>query len=149
MRSIHFSFFMLVCFFASCIVQAPKYTKVEQVLMLKPGMSRDEVTTTLGIPPYDMRSMNDKGETVLIYKYRVTDRKTVPLFMKAANGVKTTGKWVDLFVTFSGEGMLTKIESCSGCEETKTTERKLDINSLITFFSVTAPAVLVYLGLKD
>lgn len=142
-------FICIACSLCSCIVQAPKYTKIEQVLMLKPGMTRDEVTAALGIPPYDMRSMNEKGETVLIYKYRVTDRKTIPLFMKPSNGVKTTGKWVDLFVTFSWEGKLTKLESCSGCEETKLTEKKIDINTIVTFITVTIPAVLVYLGLKD
>ena len=130
-------------------MQAPKYTKVEQVLAQKPGMTSDEVATTLGIPPYDIQSMNEKGETVLIYKYRVTDRKTVPLFMKAANGVKATGKWVDLFVTFSWDGKLTKIESCSDCEETKTTEQKVNINAVITFITVTVPAVLLYLGLRE
>jgi hypothetical protein len=122
---------------------------VEQVMMLKPGMTRDEVTTTLGIPAYDIKSMNEKGETVLVYKYRVTDRKTVPLFMKPANGVKTTGKWVDLFVTFTWDGKLSKIESCTECEETKPTEQKLNINAVITFITVTLPAVLVYVGLSQ
>lgn len=141
--------FVAICGFSSCIVQAPKYTRIEQVLTLKPGMTKDEVTAALGIPPYDIRSMNDKGETMLIYKYRVTDRKTIPLLMKPANGVRATGKWVDLFVTFSWDGKLTKLESCSGCEETKPTEKRIDINTVVTFITVTVPAVLVYLGLKN
>ena len=149
MRAAHLLLIAIIACLSSCIVQAPKYTKIEQVLSLKPGMTKDDVTTALGIPPYDLRSMNDKGETVLIYKYRVTDRKTIPLLMKPANGMKATGKWVDLFVTFSWDGKLTKLESCSGCEETKTKETKININSLITLITVTVPAILVYLGLQN
>lgn len=136
----------VICCLSSCIVQAPAYTKVEQVLSLKPGMTKEEVSAVLGIPPYDLKSVNEKGETVLIYKYRVTDRKTVPFLMKSSNGVKARGKWVDLFITYGPDGKATSIESCSECEETKPVEKKIDINALLTVITVTIPAILVYLG---
>lgn len=145
----YFLIIIVLCCFYSCIVQAPKYAKVEQVLMLKPGMTKEEVSNVLGIPPYDLKSVNDKGETILIYKYRVIDRKTFPLLMKPANGVKTTGKWVDLFVTYGADGKAISIESCSECEETKPTEKKIDINALITLITVTIPAVLVFIGFSQ
>lgn len=140
--------FSCTLFLSSCIVQAPKYTKVEQVLMLKNGMTREEVSQALGIPPYDIKSMNDSGSVTLIYKYRVTDRKTLPFLLKPANGVKTTGKWVDLFITYTKEGKVSNIESCSDCENTAVTERKVDFNAIILLVSVTLPAVLVYFGLQ-
>jgi len=146
-KILFFSLIILLSF-SGCVVQAPKYSKVELVLLLKPGMTQEEVKSLLGIPPYDMKSINE-NETVLIYKYRVTDRKTIPFLMKPANGMNATGKWVDLFITFSKEGKVVKIESCSECGETKTKQSKLDLNALITFISFTLPALLLYLGLQD
>lgn len=140
-------FIILFAIFSSCIVQAPKYTGIEEVLQLKIGMTKEEVSKTLGIPPYDLKSTSDT-ETVYIYKYRTTDRKTVPLAMNKTNGIKTKGKWVDLFVTYNPEGKLICVNSCSGCEETKVDEKKIDFNSILLLITVTVPAVLVYFGLK-
>lgn len=131
----------------SCIVQAPKYAPVENVIQLKLGMNEDQVREVLRIPPYDIKSRDSSGY-VYIYKYRVTERNTIPLFMKPTNGVKARGKWVDVFITFSPEGEVMAINSCSECGETEIKERKVDINALITIITLTLPTVLVYLGLK-
>lgn len=138
----------LFLFLASCMTEAPKYAKVEQVLTLKPGMTKQEISETLNIPPYDIKMHNDSSE-VLIYKYRVTDRRHLSLFLKPTNGVAVSGKYVDLFVTYSRDGKATNIESCSGCGETKPNTFKLDFNRVMNFITVTTPALLLYIGLSS
>ena len=133
--------------FGSCIVHAPKYTGVEEVLSLKMGMTKEEVSKTLGIPPYDLKTESD-SETVYIYKYRTTDRKTLPLLMNKTNGVKAKGKWVDLFVSYGQNGLVKDIRSCSDCEKVTVKEKKLDINSIIMLVTITIPSILVYVGLQ-
>lgn len=138
----------LAFFLSSCFIQSPKYAGVEQVLSLKTGMTKEEVSTVLGIPPYDIKSLTDTSAQ-LIYKYRTTDRRTLSFVTKKTNGVKATGKWVDLFVTYDRNGKAAQIRSCSDCEETKVTEKRIDYNAIIQMISATAPAVLIYFGLKS
>lgn len=138
---------LLACFFSSCIVQAPKYTHVEQVLELKHGMTKTEVSAALGIPPYDLKSKNDSVE-ILIYKYRVTERRTFPFLKRETNGIKAIGKYVDLFVTYDKEGKMLSMESCSECSETEEKTQKIDVNKVITLMTITLPAMLVFLGLR-
>ena len=144
--------FLIVLFFSftfgSCIVHAPKYTGVEQVLSLKIGMTKEEVSKTLGIPPYDLKSEGD-SQTVYIYKYRTTDRKTFPFLMNKTNGMKAKGKWVDLFITYDQNQLVKNIQSCSDCEKTAVKEKKMDINSILMLITVTIPAILVYVGLQN
>jgi len=148
MKSIRYLLIILSsCILGSCIVHAPKYTGIEEVLQLKPGMTKEEVSQTLGIPPYDLKSVNDSA-TVYIYKYRTTDRKTVPLAMNKTNGMKAKGKWVDLFISYGLDGKAKSITSCSDCEATDIKERKIDINSIIMLLTITIPSVMVYFGLK-
>lgn len=147
MKRIYILFLLFSFLLTSCIVHAPKYTGVEEVLQLKVGMTKDEVSKTLGIPPYDLKSVTDK-EIIYIYKYRTTDRNTVPLFMNKTNGVKTKGKWVDLFISYDKEGKVTNIASCSDCETTKISEKKVNINTVITIVAILLPSVAVYFGLK-
>jgi hypothetical protein len=139
--------FIVSAFLSSCIVQAPKFTMIEDVLSLQVGMTKDEISTRLGIPPYDIKYATD-STSKLIYKYRTTDRKTVPFFLKRTNGVKARGKWVDLFVTYDKEGKATAFNSCSDCEETKVSEKKINYTAILQTLSTTVPAVLVYFGLK-
>lgn len=149
MKRINYFLFLVFSFtLSSCIVHAPKYTGIEEVLQLKTGMTKEEVSKVLGIPPYDLKSVTEK-ETIYIYKYRTSDRNTLPLLMNKTNGVKTKGKWVDLFISYDAEGKATNIASCSDCETTKVTEKKIDFNSIILLITVAVPAVLVYLGLKN
>ncbi len=128
-----------------CIVKGPKYTHVENVLNLNNGMTLKTVNETLKLRPYDLRSLDSAGNKVLIYKYRLTDRRTVPLFLKDTNGKNISSKFMDLHCTFDSKNILVKLESKSTNSELK--EQRLNINSLITFLTVTAPAFLVYLGI--
>jgi len=93
----------VVCAFNSCIVNAPRYTTVEKVLSLKIGQTGEEVAEILGTVPYNFILLTDSEYTVL-YKYRVTDRTTVPFFMKPNNGKSIRGKYVNLLVTYGKNG---------------------------------------------
>ncbi len=132
---------------SSCIVKAPKYTTIEKVLALQLGMNQEQVHTALGIPPYNFILKTD-SETVLLYKFRVADRTTVPLFLKEANGKKVRGRYTNLLITYDKNLLVKKMSSCSDCDETIISEKRLDINKVITLITVTAPLVLVYLGIK-
>ena len=147
LKQLIFLFFSLSVF-TSCIVIAPKYSRVEQVLTLKQGMTKDSVSKILGIPPYNLVSMNDTGETVLLYKYRVTNRQMVPFFLKPTNGRAVRGKYVNLLVTYNAEGKLIALESCVDCDETIIEEKKIDKDKIVTLITVTLPAVMIYLGLR-
>jgi len=134
---------------SSCIVKAPKYLTVEKVLTLRQGMTKEEVSQILGIPPYNMVSMNDTAEFVLLYKYRVTNRATVPFFLKPTNGKPVRGKYVNLLVTYDKEGKVKSMESCVDCDETLIEEKRLDPDKIVTLITVTLPAVMVYLGFQS
>ncbi len=138
---------IILLFTDSCVVQAPAYTTIEKVFTLKTGLSQSQVDSILGVPPYDIKSLSDTGVSVYIYKYRVTERKAVPGFVHQNNGMKTKGKYVDLFVTFSADGKMLSMVSCSECSETKEKREKLNINTVIMFLTITVPALFVYLGL--
>ncbi|MDZ4757915.1 MAG: outer membrane protein assembly factor BamE [Bacteroidota bacterium] len=140
-----FIIFSLILSLSSCVVQAPKYTMIEQVLSIKEGMTKEEVTQILGIPPYDLK-LSDDSTLVLIYKYRVTDRKVLPYNTQPVNGKNIRGKYVDLFVTYSKEGKVISFRSCSNCEDTKFT--KIDLGKIGTAIMTTVPAILIYFGLK-
>jgi outer membrane protein assembly factor BamE (lipoprotein component of BamABCDE complex) len=137
----------VISLFSSCVMKSPKYAGVEEVLSLKTGMTKDEVSTSLGIPPYDVKCITDTTSE-LIYKYRTTDRKTLPLFMKKTNGRKATGKLGDLFITYDKKNVVTNIRSCSDCEGSKTEEAKRNYTVLIAVIGIVAPSVLIYLGIK-
>jgi hypothetical protein len=132
---------------SSCIVNAPKYSTVEKVLSLKLNMSQDEVNSALGIPPYNFKFMSD-SEVVLLYKYRVRDRTTLPFLLKQSNGKKVLGRYVNLMITYDKAGRSKKMESCDDCDETIIEEKKVNIDKVITLLTVTLPIVLVYLGIK-
>jgi hypothetical protein len=137
-------FFVMVLSMTSCIIQSPKYAKVEKVLTLNLGMTVEEVSGILGVPPYDIKSKTDSS-FILIYKYRVADRRTVPFIVTPTNGMKWRGKYVDLFITYSPMGRVTSINSCSDCEDSGNVEKKIDIDftSIITLITVSVPAILI------
>jgi len=131
-----------------CIVSAPKYTHVEKVLVLKPGMTQKEVNDTLGIGPYDINYSDSTGNHSLIYKYRVTDRKTVPFLLRETNGVKSKGKYMDLIAFYDSSDVAYAFQS--KYSDSRINERRLDFNKVLTAITITAPSVLVYLGItKD
>jgi hypothetical protein len=143
------SLFILVLFamLSSCIVNAPRYTTVEKVFTLKLGLTKDEVAKVLETPAYNLKSMTD-SETVLLYKYRVKDRTTLPFMLKPNNGKRIDSKFVNLVITYNKQGVSKSIMSCGDCDETIVETKRLDINKLFTLLTVTIPVVLVYFGIK-
>ncbi|MDI1235400.1 MAG: hypothetical protein PSX81_14055, partial [bacterium] len=85
----------------SCIMRAPKYALSENVMTLKLGQSKEQVSKILGIEPYFVVSADDT-QTVFLYKYRVADRATLPFLMKATNGKKVRGKFINLYDCYEG-----------------------------------------------
>jgi hypothetical protein len=51
------------------------FTSVEKLLSVKEGMSLYEVKQVLGISPFDIYHLQDNGEMILKYNYRVKGRK--------------------------------------------------------------------------
>ncbi|MDP1803079.1 MAG: hypothetical protein Q8L81_17085 [Bacteroidota bacterium] len=111
-------------------------------------MTKEEISQALDTKPYNFKLLTDTV-SVLLYKYRVTDRAVIPFLLKENNGKSVRGKYVNLMVTYDAtSGKSTRIESCSDCDETEIQEKKFDIDKVITFLTVTLPVVLVFLGIK-
>lgn len=142
-----FLILLLIVLFSSCIVRAPRFTTLDKVFDLKVGMTKEEVSQTLNSKPYNLKLLTDT-QTVLLYKYRVNDRATVPFLLKENNGKSVRGKYANLVVTYGKNGQSTRIESCNKCDETAVEQTKIDFNKVITFLTVTLPVVLVFLGFK-
>lgn len=130
----------------SCVVSGPKYTHVEKVMQLSPGMTMDTVNSRLGILPYDINVYDSSGNHSYIYKYRTTDRKTVPFLLKETNGRKTMGKYVDLVAYFDSTNVAYRFESRT--TDSKLDEKRLNVSTIVTIITVIVPTVLVYLGVK-
>lgn len=133
-------------FLQSCIVSGPKYTHVEKVMELSPGMSLQAVNTKLGVKPYDINVYDSIGNRSYIYKYRTTDRKTVPFLLKDTNGRKSTGKYMDLVAFYDSTNIAYRFESKP--TDSKLDEKRLNVNTIVTIITVIVPTVLVYLGIK-
>jgi hypothetical protein len=133
--------------FSSCVVQAPKFTSVEKVLTLQLHKTPQEVSEELGIAPYNFYYMSD-SETVLLYKYRVNDRVTLPFMLEETNGKKTRGRYANLVVTYDKHGHSVRMRTCDQCDTSQEQEKKLDFNKVMNVLTVTLPLVLVFLGLK-
>ena len=139
--------FLFVSLLSSCLVQSPKYTSIDQVMSLEPGMTKDQVEERLGVKPYDVKLLTDTSK-VYIYVYRVSDRKTLSFNTKPVNGRKTTGKYVQLDVTYSMQDSLISIETCRMCPDNLTTTSKINVEKMVLFVTVTLPVLLIYFGLK-
>ena len=133
-------------FLQSCIVSAPKYTHVEQVMQLKTGMFIDTVNKIIGITPYDMDFYDYTGYRSFIYKYRTTDRKTVPFMLKETNGKRKIGKYMDLVAYYDSTDIAYRFESRP--TDSKVDQKKFNINILVTIVTVVVPSLLVYLGIQ-
>jgi hypothetical protein len=138
---------LVLCGFCSCVVTAPRYSTSDKVFTLKIGMTEDEVAAALGVSPYYLKSETD-SETILLYKYRVTDRTTLPVFMGPTNGKSVLGKFVNLLVTYDSKGVSKKFETCTTCDETTIATHKLDVGAVITFLTITLPWIVLFLGFK-
>lgn len=133
-------------FIQSCIVSGPKYTHVEKVTELRPGMSMDTVNSRLGVKPYDIEVYDSIGNRSFIYKYRTTDRKTIPFFLKETNGKEKIGKYMDLVAYYDSTNISYRFES--RVTDSKVDQKKFNINALVTIVTVVVPALLVYLGIQ-
>ena len=131
----------------SCIVQSPRYTSIENVMKLEPGMTRAQVEEILDLQPYDLKGSTD-STTTLIYIYRVNDRKTLSFATKPDNGRHSIGKYVQLEVTYSNDKKVISFQSCNLCPDNLVTTSKIDIEKIIAFVTVTLPVLLVYFGLQ-
>lgn len=129
----------------SCIVTAPKYTHVEQVMQLEPGMTKDSVNARLGIQPYDINVYDSVGNHSYVYKYRTSDRRTLPFLLKETNGKKITGRYMDLVAYYDSLDVAYKFESKT--TDSKIDEKKLNVNTIVTILTVIVPTVFVYLGI--
>lgn len=147
MNNTIFKVAVILIFLTSCIVQSPKYAKLEQVMTLQLGMSKEQVEEILGVKPYDLKMYNDTSN-VFIYVYRVTDRKTLSFNTKTINGKEALGKYHQLAVSYSKDGKAKSIESCHQCSENLVTTRKVDFGKILVFITVTLPVLLIYFGLK-
>jgi hypothetical protein len=130
----------------ACITRAPKYTRVARVMQVKRGMTLEQVSSTLQIQPYSIKSLDTLNRRVLIYKFRTEDRKTLSFLLKDTNGHACRGPFMDFFAYFNERDTLYKFETA---EATSTVnEQRLNIDKFVTFITVTAPAVLVAIGLS-
>lgn len=65
-----------VTLLASCAkMVAPPYSTVDKVAKLSPGMTSSDVSSALGIPPYDVYHMAGDGSTLHVYWYKIKERK--------------------------------------------------------------------------
>lgn len=75
-----FAILLSLAALTSCSISkyvAPPFTDLDKILELQPGQTVQEVTSTLKIKPYDVVYSHDKGKMILIYNYRVKDRKMI------------------------------------------------------------------------
>ena len=112
------------------------------------GMTKNEVDEALGVKPYDIKALTDTS-TVLIYVYRVIDRRTLAFNTKPTNGRKSTGKYVQMEVTYSSDNKVIKMESCNLCPDNLIKKSRIDFEKVFTFVAVTLPVLLVFFGIAS
>jgi hypothetical protein len=115
-------------------------------MALHPGMTKNEVDESLGVQPYDIKAKTDTS-LVLIYVYRTIDRRTLAFNTKPTNGRKSTGKYVQLEVTYSADNKVIKMESCNLCPDNLIKTSRIDFEKVFTFVTVTLPVLLVFFGI--
>ena len=137
----------LLIFLTSCIVQSPKYSTLDKVMMLKPGMTKEEVEQILNLAPYNLKETTDTSD-VFIYVYRVKDRRTLYLNTRPTNGRESLGKYTQLAVAYSKNNKVISIESCTLCPDNLENVTKIDFEKVVLFMTATLPVILIYLGLQ-
>ena len=66
---------MLMFSCQSIYKSAPPYTSVDKIIQLKADMDIAKVNEVLGIQPYDIYTIQETGGSILVYNYRLKDRK--------------------------------------------------------------------------
>jgi hypothetical protein len=116
-------------------VVAPPFTNVKKITQLNKGMTIAEVSTILGIDPYDVLYTND-SESICYFNYRILDRK-IPILntmdsqtesqidslnlssdVAQVYGKKFYSEWKKLYVGFK-DGKLVNYISSTGMEDSK------------------------------
>ncbi len=114
-------------------VVAPPFTNVKKITQLTKGMTIAEVSTTLGIDPYDVVYTNET-ESLCYFNYRILDRK-IPVLnsidsqtesqidslnlssdVSQVYGKKFYSEWKKLYVSFK-EGKLINFITSTGLSE--------------------------------
>lgn len=73
-------FLSFISCLTSCAISkyvAPPFTDLDKILQIQHGQTAREVSETLKIRPYDVVYSHDKGRMILIYNYRVKDRRMI------------------------------------------------------------------------
>jgi len=73
-----YSLLLLLIAFSGCKTItwiAPHYTSVDKIVKLKANMTIAEVSTVLGVQPYDIFHLSGKGSTVFVFNYRIKSRE--------------------------------------------------------------------------
>lgn len=74
-KILYLSLVVMVVALGSCSrYVAPPFTSLEKILVVKTGMSLNQVSATLAIEPYNILHMNDNGEIIVTYNYRLKNR---------------------------------------------------------------------------
>ena len=138
------TFFAFLISLTSCAISkysAPPFTDLDKILELKPDQTLKEVNDVLKIKPYDVVYSHDKGKMILIYNYRVKDRrmglptKTATQVMHSENAQRQGDVWYninyrELFVLFQN-GKIKSIygeEALSGAGQIEMLEAYLNGN---------------------
>lgn len=84
--------------FSNSKVQAPKFTSVDRLLQVQPGMTYESVVQLLGCEPYNLLSNQLDGYSVYVYKYKLVDRELEVENQNTLNqrGTETAG--MDVYV---------------------------------------------------
>ena len=139
-----------LAFLNSCMVKHPKYFMVDEVFKLEIGMTKSQVDSIVGIPPYDVYWIDSTNKKVFTYVYRTKHIKRIPLLMNRKKGIETEGLFSDLHVTYSKDGIVEHLETCTDCGKNYHNESKIDVNKLIlnvtTLLTVTIPTILLFLS---
>src|ERR1051325_9849787 len=139
--------FIVVALFlsvGSCTVTLPKYATDDKVPLVKLGMTKEQVAQVLDIEPYYIKMITDTA-TILLYKYRVMERRTLSIAIQPKNGIETRGKFVTLLVTYNKNGFAKKIESCISCDETIIPKRRIPPEVWLPVLTITLPVKFVFL----
>ncbi len=99
-------------------VIAPRYTYVEKVLDLKPGMKYDVVKSSLGCEPYDLYVDQKSGQAVYTWKYKHNERLVSGKLLDKKDGATVGDDRVKnestLYCIFSDDYMLESVSTSAG-----------------------------------
>ena len=144
-------FFALVAslLLSSCVIQHPKYARVADTYKVETGMAYNEVNEVLRVQPFALKERTDTSVT-FNYKFRVEEVKRLPLVMRRNKGVDVESRFVDMFITYNNDSLVTHMESCNYCSDDGEKEQRVDVAALISdltiMITVTIPVALALLA---